>query len=212
MANSKKYGERCIAGIVVDYTYGKLGLKKGDDNRAQWIRPVTSDTHGQVPAKLVKDVVVGDLLEIMALGAQPDGFQSENVLFTPRSLSKLITIRFTGKTLEQLVDTDEFPFHSKEARLAEEAVTSLHHSLCCVRVEHFYPHIREFGFKPVLRAAFDYHGVHYDLPITDVPYNTAFRESPDSFPKQDSGWLCISLGLAHEGWHYLLVAGVIPVG
>lgn len=211
MANSKKYGERCIAGVVVNYAKGKIELKNRDNGRPQWIRPVTNDEHGQVPSKLVQDVVVGDLLEISALSAEPDGFQSENVLFSPRSIRRVKTVKFTENTLEHLADRDEFPFRSLEPKVSEADASTLLHSLACVRVENFHPHMREFGFKPMLRAAFDYHDVHYDLPITDVPFNTLFRDNPMRFPVKDNQWLCLSLGLALDGWHYVLVAGVIEV-
>lgn len=63
-ANSKKYGERCISGIVVEKSdRGHLNVLK-DNNRLKWIRPISNLQHGEIPATLVNDIKILDIVKL----------------------------------------------------------------------------------------------------------------------------------------------------
>jgi hypothetical protein len=63
LANSKKIGERCIAGIEV---------KKIDDiyqvvktqGKPNWLRPISQSQHGEINKALVSEVSLMDIIEI----------------------------------------------------------------------------------------------------------------------------------------------------
>ncbi|RUR75786.1 hypothetical protein ACF3DV_28700 [Chlorogloeopsis fritschii PCC 9212] len=69
LANSKKYGDRCIAGI--------------ENSTGKWIRPVTNLEHGQVPKEMClvdnEEPRLLDILEIPLLDTCP-GYEYENRL------------------------------------------------------------------------------------------------------------------------------------
>ena len=94
LANSRKYGERCIAGIEVK--------QKGDfweivhrNDRPKWLRPVTDTEFGGVSPALVGRIVLLNLVEIDLTQSVPKGYQSENVLFDSQSLHVLGSITAT---------------------------------------------------------------------------------------------------------------------
>lgn len=209
LANSKKYGERCIAGIVVEQRDGRLETVHTGQNRPQWIRPVTSEVHGQVPAKLVKDVKLGDLLQVQVLEPVPDMFQQENMLFQPKSLKNLNHVRFTNQTLQQILHKEVDLFVNKLNRVPSADIAGLDHSLLLVHVTDFQPRIEEIYYKPTLRGTFTWEGTVYDMPVTDVNFNLLFRENPEAWQTKRPAWLTISVGLEYEGFHYKLIAGVL---
>ncbi|MFM7856526.1 MAG: dual OB domain-containing protein [Flammeovirgaceae bacterium] len=61
LANSKKYNERCIAGvIVIQNKKGNHSILKEHDKH-QWIRSVTAESNGQVPSNLVGHINLLDI-------------------------------------------------------------------------------------------------------------------------------------------------------
>ena len=148
LANSKKYGERCIAGIEVEKNGSKLKMVYRKDGSPKWIRPVTDDVHGQVPAKLVQDVKVGDLLEIDTVYPVPDDFQTENVLFKPRSLQKIAHVKFREQTLNKLAINDPILFINTSHRIPVDDLGNIRHSLTFIYAADFEPYIAEIHYKP----------------------------------------------------------------
>ena len=81
LANSKKYGERCISGIVVEKSdSGNFNVVK-DDSLPKWIRPISNLEHGEIPVKLIKDIKVLDIVELEITQNCPDGYQLRKCLF-----------------------------------------------------------------------------------------------------------------------------------
>ena len=87
LANSMKYGERCIAGIEVKKRPNDtFSVVKKNDKQLQWLRPVTSSEYGQVSRELVENIQLLDICEIETIKNCPKGYQSENITFIPNSL------------------------------------------------------------------------------------------------------------------------------
>ena len=68
LANSKKYGERCIAGIeVTAKPTGGWQIVK-ENGKPRWLRPVSSfSNHGEVKEQEVADIELLDVVEFDAL-------------------------------------------------------------------------------------------------------------------------------------------------
>lgn len=85
MANSKKYGERCIAGVeIVFHGSGKYSVTKVD-SQPKWVRPVSQKGHGEVSVAIVGTVQLLDIVEIEIIEECPQGYQSENFFSTRKA-------------------------------------------------------------------------------------------------------------------------------
>lgn len=80
LANSKKLGERCIAGIEVRKTGGAYRHVKRE-GKPKWIRPVSKNQYGAVREDLVGDINLMDIIEIEIEEFCPNGYQYENATF-----------------------------------------------------------------------------------------------------------------------------------
>ena len=79
LANSKKYNQRCIAGIELKKSLRKgykYQIVKQDDNPV-WIRPVSTSEQGEVSSELVDHVNLLDIVEVNVRAVAPQGYQSE---------------------------------------------------------------------------------------------------------------------------------------
>ena len=76
-----------------------------------------------------------------------------------------------------------------------------------IRVNEFTPYIEES--RDQLRLRFNYAFNNYDLPITDINFDRAYRTNNNILNSAPLLHLTISLGIAFEDFHYKLIAGVI---
>lgn len=209
LANSKKYGERCISGIVVEKTNSShLNVLK-DNNRPKWIRPISNIQHGEISAALVKDVKILDIVELKITQNCAHGYQSENVFFKPNSLKIASSINPSKNNLNKLIDsTHPMIFGNTGKAVSMESINELNYSLMFIKPQNFEIYEKHYEFDKKIRGRFMYNGTHYDLPITDVSFLQTLSEGTPSF-NQDNVYLTISLGIEFQGWHYKLIAGVI---
>ncbi len=208
-SNSKKYGERCISGIAVGKSdSGHVSFLK-DNNRPKWIRPITNEQHGEIPAKLVKDIKILDIVGLEITQNCPNGYQSENVFFKPKSLKIVSSIKPSRNNLNKLIDGSHTTlFGNTSKAVSVEQINELNYSLIFIKPQSFEVHENCYAFVRRARGRFQYNGVHYDLPITDVSFLQTLINGVPSF-SQDNVYLTISLGIEFEGWHYKLIAGVV---
>ena len=139
LANSKKFTERCIAGIelVRSSREGyKYDIVRTEDNSPKWIRPVSADHEGAVPATLVDHVNLLDIVKINVTALTPEGYQSENVFFDGRPLSIIDNIQRTPSLIEQLLSMDMPALFGNTGRaVSVENITQLDHSLVLIDPE-----------------------------------------------------------------------------
>jgi hypothetical protein len=204
LANSLKEGGRCIAGIELDDQHQPVFFR----GRPKWIRPVWTTEHGEIPLHMAIAFDTLDILEMNVTGSKADGYQSENVSFVP-PLRKVGA--FDIKGLEVLCDDriDLFGNHGKA--ISTDNIGALDHSLVLLGVHHLQVENRinvNRRNKPQVRACFEHHGTMYDLPLTDPIFRGKIFENPNELALIERVHLCVSIGIAWEGWHYKLVAGV----
>ncbi len=114
LANSRKHGERCIAGIEVE--------------TGRWVRPVSGLDDGRVPrARQViggKDVKLLDLVRIPVAESGPDfGFESENWSLLPGSWS--LAGSATPEDIRQYCSKAGQILHSDDSHISLPALCSL---------------------------------------------------------------------------------------
>ena len=210
LAHSKKYGERCIAGIELEKNgSNQWRAIRNKEGLPKWIRPISSSENGQVEAKLVKDVHIFDVVEIDLIQRMPNGYQSENILFNTSSLQIIESITPKKRTLETLIaKNNECLFSNRGRAIPAEKIHDLHTSLCLIAIQNPVCTFSPNGYK--FKLKFDYNGVNYDLPITDYKFlKSRVKKEDEPVVLQNKIYVCVSVGIEHKEWHYKLVAGVI---
>ncbi|MCC5946025.1 MAG: hypothetical protein JJT94_13930 [Bernardetiaceae bacterium] len=209
LANSKKYGERCIAGIELRLNdKQKMVAQKTEDNRFKWIRPVSDAAFGQVDRYLVNDITIGDILALDCIAPCPQAYQSENVLFEKFSIRKLRQAYKHQSRFDKLVIDADSLFGNTGATLSPQEIKFINHSLMFVKVQNAKPYVKK-GNKNQLRLLFDYAGASYDLPITDIHFPFAYFANPSILADAEQVYLTISLGIMYKHRYYKLVAGIL---
>lgn len=204
LANSLKEGGRCVAGIELDANHHPVfcnGLPK-------WIRPVCPTDHGEIPIQHTIAFDLLDILEMNVTGSKAQGYQSENVDFEPPFTKVGV---FGLPCLAPLCDQRNTIFGNHGKAISVESISALDHSLVLLRTKHLHVEFRKSESrknKPQLRAGFEHHGILYDLPVTDPIFRERIIDNPYMLEDIDTIYLCVSIGIAWEGWHYKLVAGV----
>lgn len=213
LANSKKYGERCIAGIEVRKNEGSGYTIVKKDDKPKWVRPVTGEEHGQVPSDLVSGINLLDIVEIDEIEEAPNGYQSENIKFIPSSLKVVGKIGHSSDNLDLLSDNQQLNlFGNKGKAIPLDTIETINKSLTLIKVNNASVYIRTEFEKEQYRLKFSFNSTEYDLPITDVNFLEKCKNS-ENIPINESIkaeiYLAISLGVEYEGWYYKLVAGII---
>ncbi|MCU0346095.1 MAG: hypothetical protein MUC59_04085 [Saprospiraceae bacterium] len=208
LANSKKYGERCIAGIqlVPDAQQQFHPLKI--DGKPRWLRPVSGSEHGQVPAQLVAEIAVGDIISFEVLELCPSGYQTENCLFYQSSLTKVRAATMTKPHLDQLVEHHPAGLLGNTQRSIEmEEIGAVNRSLVLVRPDEVQPYFTTpYNTKP--RVKFKLDGIAYDLPMTDVNFFDRMQEGLGALAGM-TPYIAVSLSMPFEGRLYKLAAGMV---
>lgn len=212
LANARKHGERCIAGVEVQPTAaGGHHIVRDEGGHPRWVRPVSDREHGQVPTGLVADVELFDLVE---LDTQPgpvpaSGYQCENVRFDPASLRVLKRLPLEPKHLDLLTDqTQALLFDTPGNCIPAALIGRVARSLTFVRVRKSRVYESE---RRALRIRFLFGESFYDLPITDVWFFRRFDLDNTLLSRPGDAFLTLSLGIEHEGKFYKLAAGVFPI-
>ena len=112
LANSKKYNERCIAGIELELERSSwpeggphdINIVRTETENPKWIRPVSAAQSGAVSAELVDHVSLLDIVKLNVTAPAPQGYQSENVLFDGGSLEIIRRFPRTVSLIEILFE------------------------------------------------------------------------------------------------------------
>ncbi|MGB5157473.1 dual OB domain-containing protein [Desulfobacterium sp. N47] len=207
LANSKKLGERCIAGIEVKKVGGTYQpIEK--EGKPKWLRPISKYQHGAVSEDLVGGIRLMDIIEIDVEKLCPDGYQSENATFNPASIKNIGNVRLSEENLDSLIDMKQYNlFGNRGKAVSEDVIDSVDHSLTLIKVTDFQVNKKESDGQ--LRIDFEFNNNHYGLPITDIDFIQKFSENETLLENTSCLYLAISLGIYHNGWHSKLIAGVL---
>ncbi len=219
LANSFKYGGRCIAGIEIRLSADEKTFRVvTEDGEPKWIRPVQRGTeHEEIAEETARNIHIMDVIELENTECCGDDCQSENVYFGRMRIVK--SLPFSHKVLQALLSKREAVLHSDERFLTHEEYRSNRGSL--MLIEPVEPEIiREEKISddgkhvPKYKAHFTYKGTEYLLPVTDPRYLERM-EGYSNVPlvgKFDTGTFFFTISMAAEPWndkHYKLLAGII---
>ena len=173
------------------------------------MRPVTDDEHGQVPAKYVQDVSVGDILQFNAVRCCPAAYQSENILFEKRSLKIIRKAELSEERLNKLMENNgQYIFGNFHPCLNKEEIVGMGRSLVLIKTEKVKPYFcTPYNTKP--RVKFLYKKNWYNFPVTDVNFIDGMQADPQLLSGKDEVFITVSLGVEFEGKYWKLAAGII---
>jgi len=215
LANSRKQGGRCVAGIELT-----------GQNPASWIRPVS----GQGSEGLMEreqrledgsGVRLLDVVEVPLLRHQPRPPQTENWLVDPQRQWRRVG-RLQPADLDELADADGSLWqngHSTSSGLNDqvpvEVATQLDRSLKLINVPTIDLQVwapgQNFGNpRRRVQARFHHGGAEYWLWVTDPEYEAVYLARPDGNYSLEECFLTISIGEPYkDGFCYKLVAAII---
>lgn len=206
LANSFKEGGRCMAGIELDSESNPV-FEKG---KPKWIRPVCSTKHGEIPTEIVAHFKLLDIVEINIIEKQPQGYQSENVIFDERSLK--ICGSFKREELSKLCNTHSVIFGNFDKSVSLDEIEALNHSLLFFKLNEFEAVNKIYEDKkdrPQTRLIFSHNGNQYDFPITDPSFLHRFKVRPNLIKNKNEIYVCSSLGILWKNSFYKLIAGIV---
>lgn len=215
LANSRKEGDRCIAGKEI----------LEDGRSGGWVRPV-SDREDEAVNESERQYDEGteprllDIIDVPLREPRPKGYQRENWLLDPSHRWKMI--RHIGvHELAQFTDTPVplwingyYTHHGRNDRLPLERAEPLDGSLRLIRVgklvlDVFAPRIEQGDFKRRIKGEFRYAGEDYRLWVTDPVYEETYLNRPNDRHQLGECFLTVSLGEPYQGYAYKLIAAII---
>jgi len=212
LANSRKHGDRCIAGRE---------LLAG--NPGEWIRPVSDREHEEVSEYERQyddgsDPSVLDIIDIPLIVPRSKSYQPENWLLDPgRRWSKVG--EFERDNLHLLTDAPgliwingHHTYRGQNDYVTVEEADKTDGSLKLIAVDDLqlqvYRTDEAFGVpRRKVQANFSFSGVNYRLSVTDPLIETEYQA--DGTYTLGSSYLTISLGEPWKGDCYKLVAAII---
>ncbi len=219
LANSRKQGDRCVAGREV-LDNGELG---------RWIRPVSTRGDGAVTLNEQRyDAVDGplpevlDVISLFLLESQPVHCQTENWLIDPhRWWTK--SADFTWNRAALWAENPDVLFvnagstrDGRNDEIPEEVAVKLPNSLTMIRVPYLQIRVYHGWNSLKARAEFYHNREYYSLQVTDPIIETEFLSLGPGYYYVGPSLLCISLSLPFtktngDGniYRYKLVAAVI---
>jgi hypothetical protein len=214
LANSKKYGDRCVAGIELKQNDNGKHTIVRENGRPKWIRPVSEKEFGQIDTRLVSYISLTNLAEFEETEACPEGYQSENVKFVIYTIRKIKAIDSTtlSEILPKLADTKSTTiFGNTRKALSVEEVSNLNYSLKLIKVQNPQIYFKNFADKSNPRMTFSFHQHEYDFPITDIDFLEYYKNDRSILDGQSEIYITVSLSKEFEENVYKLIAGVFVV-
>ena len=222
LANSFKYGGRCIAGIEIRLSADEKTFRVVDDQgEPRWIRPVQRETtHKEIPTETARNIRILDVIELSNTEACGSGCQNENFYYSRMRIIK--SLPFSQKVLQALLSKRDYVLHSQGRFLTHKEYCANKGSLMLIEPEE--PEIiREEKLKDGIKkiqykTRFTYKGNEYLVSVTDPRYLERM-EGYSHVPligKFPTGTFYYAISMTEEPvevdgqlQHYKLIAGII---
>jgi hypothetical protein len=216
LANSKKFSERCIAGVRVD--------------TREWIRPISREKHGELTLAQIRlsnggdpqifDLVRASLSDHVPVRNQPENWRIERL---PWELLSRPAEKEHAKVLRSVLFRDPVLFGNTSDRVAFRTFDAApaKESLVLVRPQRpSWEVIRTPTWKKQLRTRFNLATIAYNLAVTDIRYEQKLNSlalgeySSKQLGILDEGRLYFTVSLGEpldNGYCFKLVAAVLEL-
>jgi hypothetical protein len=216
LAHSKKYSNRCVAGVRLD--------------TGEWIRPISKEKHGELTQAQLKladggepqnfDVISACLGQHCPVKNQPENWRVQN---SPWKLVSRPAPMERAAVLKKALFRESVLFGNTTDRVAycvfEKAPAK--ESLVLAKPSHpRWTVKRTLTWKKQLRVTFGLGPVNYDLAVTDIPYDDMLKDLElGEYSSEQLGirnenaiYFTISLGEPLDnGFCFKLVAAVLQL-
>ena len=210
LANSLKRGGRCIAGVevTIDDSRNWKVVRKADGS-PKWIRPIDETTEfGEIRIGEAQFISLLSVVKLKSVVPIPNQSHTEDVHYT--MMQVVGKVKASNEVLQQFADNiHQVVFYGTDRAIDVPTYAAGDHSLMFVRADEaeIIADVRED--KTRYRMLMGYHGVTYDLSVTDPYYIEQLNEKQVNFGKQSDVYVTLSLGLVYEERHHKLIAAVI---
>lgn len=210
LANSRKLGERCIAGVevtTIDRTNYTIVQR---NSQPKWIRPISKRKDGAVPVGIVGKVKLLDVVSLDVVSESQQGYQSENVLFDEKSLEVIGQVERLSEKVSQFQHTGLTQLFGNRGKAVHvDDIGSVKTSLVLIKPTSVkFRWDQKSDGSPQLRATFLLGEVKYDLPVTDGNFQARYYKNQQEATKFSEWYFTISLGVELNNFHSKLVAAV----
>ena len=215
LANSRKEGDRCIAGREL----------LEDERPAGWVRPV-SDREDEAINEAERQYADGseprvlDVVDVPVREARPKGYQQENWLLDPRRRWRKVR-RIAPNQLRRFAE-QAGPlwvngYHTHQGhndRVPLGRATALQRSLRLIEVSDlaldvFAPRVESGDFRRRIKGQFTHGDESYRLWVTDPACEELYLNRPNDCYALGACFLTVSLGEPYQGHAYKLIAAII---
>ena len=210
LANSLKRGGRCIAGVevTIDDSRNWTVVRKADGS-PKWIRPIDETTEfGEIRIGEAQFISLLSVVRLKSIVPIPNQSHTEDVHYT--MMQVVGKVKASNEVLQQFVDyIHQVVFYGTDRAIDIPTYAAGDHSLMFVRADgaEIVADVRED--KTRYRMLMGYHGITYDLSVTDPYYIELLNEKRVNIGKQSDVYVTLSLGLVYEERHHKLIAAVI---
>lgn len=215
LANSYKHGNRCIAGVEMEFDpqRNSYSVKRDANELPIWFRPIHREAEaGAIPNSEAQGIDVLDIVIAHNVEHCPDGAQMENYNYS--SLEKVSRLK-NIQDLDGFVDhVHKTLFGNKGVAVHEDNYGNLNYSILlikCSTVEFYQKDRSESNKEPQPRGKIMYNDTEYDLPVTDPAFRRIIHNDLDQANSYVHYYITLSLGVEHNEWHSKLIACVIPI-
>ena len=210
LANSLKRGGRCIAGVEVriDDARNWMVVRKADGS-PKWIRPIDETTEfGEIRIGEAQFIPLLSVVRLKSIVPIPSQSHTEDVHYA--MMQVVGKVKASNDVLRQFVDNNhQVVFYGTDRAIDIPTYAAGDHSLMFVRADEAEIVAEVHEDKTRYRMLMGYHGVTYDLSVTDPYYIELLNEKRVNIGKQPDVYVTLSLGLVYEERHHKLIAAVI---
>ena len=209
LANSYKYGNRCLAGVELERKNGNFKLKQDTWGHPVWLRPVNSWTEaGAIPNDEATEIGIFDVVQLSDVEHCAEGAQVENYYYD--GLAVVGSMEATVQLLQSLSKTNrKVLLGNTYGSISHEQYCRMDYSVLMIKAEEVECYLKErVGKQPQPRMGFVYNQIHYDFPVTDPNFRHLMKSSIVDANMYDAYYLTLSLSMLCEDRHFKLVAGV----
>ena len=210
LANSLKRGGRCIAGVevTIDDSRNWMVVRKADGS-PKWIRPIDETTEfGEIRIGEAQFIPLLSVVKLKSIVPIPSQSHTEDVHYT--MMQVVGKVKASDEVLQQFVDNiHQVVFYGTDRAIDIPTYAAGDHSLMFVHADEakIVADMRED--KTRYRMLMGYHGVTYDLSVTDPYFIELLNEKRVNIGKRLDVYVTLSLGLVYEERHHKLIAAVI---
>jgi len=212
LANSYKYGGRCLAGIELTASNTGYNIQRDKQGNPCWIRPVMPEGTGEIPLEQVEDIHLMDVVELEDVASLPHYAHSEDVTFS--AIRKVRSYPLAASFLAKLQDRRDGDILNTPARiLTREEYQRGSYSLALIQPEETEIYCYETTPHPKYRVRLLYHGTEYHFSLTDPDTLHWLEEQHLQSVTKHRGefYLTISLSKEYNNAYYKLVAAVFDL-